>query len=89
MPCYDRTNLDSRLSFAIERGDRIVAVTPALMSYRGDSVVGTVNEPTVISFTTTDHYADGVWYDLHGRQLTHRPAQKGVYIYNGQKTMIK
>ena len=30
-----------------------------------------------------------IWYDLHGRKLQQKPSQKGVYILNGQKTVIK
>lgn len=29
------------------------------------------------------------WYDLNGRKLTGKPAQKGIYIINGKKTIIK
>ena len=31
----------------------------------------------------------GVWYDLNGRRLQQKPTQKGVYILNGKKTVIK
>jgi hypothetical protein len=29
------------------------------------------------------------WYDLQGRKLNGKPAQKGVYIYNGKTVVIK
>ena len=29
------------------------------------------------------------WYDLNGRRLEGQPTQKGVYIHNGNKTVIK
>lgn len=32
---------------------------------------------------------DGVWYTLDGHRLEGQPAQKGIYIYNGKKTVIK
>lgn len=32
---------------------------------------------------------DGDWYDLSGRKLQARPTQKGVYIKNGQKQVVK
>lgn len=32
---------------------------------------------------------NGTWYDLNGRKLTGKPAQKGIYINNGKKTIIK
>jgi hypothetical protein len=32
---------------------------------------------------------EGVWYSLDGRRLTGEPQQKGIYIRNGKKTVIK
>ena len=32
---------------------------------------------------------DGVWYTLDGRKLSGKPTQKGVYVHNGFKTVIK
>ena len=29
------------------------------------------------------------WYSIDGRRLQARPAKKGLYIHNGQKTVIK
>ena len=29
------------------------------------------------------------WYDLNGRRLQKKPTQKGVYILNGTKTVVK
>ena len=37
---------------------------------------------------TIDHSAD-VWYTLDGRKLDKKPTQKGVYIMNGRKVVIK
>jgi hypothetical protein len=31
----------------------------------------------------------GAWYDLSGRKLDGKPAQKGVYINNGRKVIIE
>lgn len=31
----------------------------------------------------------GTWFDLNGRKLNGKPAQKGIYINNGKKTIIK
>ncbi|MBR6852948.1 MAG: leucine-rich repeat protein [Prevotella sp.] len=33
--------------------------------------------------------ADGEWYDLQGRRLDSKPTQKGLYINNGKKIVIK
>lgn len=31
----------------------------------------------------------GEWYDLNGRKLDKKPTRKGLYIFNGRKTLIK
>lgn len=36
-----------------------------------------------------DNAQPNTWYTLDGRKLNKKPAQKGVYIYNGQKQVIK
>ena len=39
---------------------------------------------------TIDNYADADgWYDLQGRKLSGKPTQKGLYINNGRKIVIK
>ena len=32
---------------------------------------------------------DAEWYDLNGRRLGSKPTQKGIYINNGHKLIIK
>ena len=32
---------------------------------------------------------DGVWYTVDGRKLSGKPTRKGLYIFNGKKTVIK
>ena len=32
---------------------------------------------------------NSVWYDLNGRKLNGKPAQKGIYIKNGKKIVVK
>jgi len=47
----------------------------------------------IISTTTTNYTnftnSDDAWYDLSGRKLSGKPTQKGIYIHNGKKTIIK
>ncbi|MBQ7142717.1 MAG: hypothetical protein IJR84_06640 [Bacteroidaceae bacterium] len=80
---------NDRLTFAIQRGDEVLALSSEQMNYRTDAIIGTIDEPTVINFATVSRYADGVWYDLMGRKYDKRPEQRGVYIFNGQKIIIK
>ena len=37
----------------------------------------------------SDGRGEGAWYDLNGRKLQGQPKQKGVYILNGMKVVIK
>ena len=38
---------------------------------------------------TTLDQETGAWYSIDGRRLNGQPTQKGVYIKNGKKTIIK
>ena len=74
--------------FAIERDGEIVASTGEVMMFKTNAVIGSPDEPTVINFVHAE-YEDGKWYTLSGLQLQHKPTEKGVYIYNGKKIIIK
>jgi hypothetical protein len=46
----------------------------------------------IISTTNLTNYTNSAgagWYDLQGRKLQAKPTKKGVYIYNGNKRVIK
>ena len=48
------------------------------------------SEPSSIERLIQDHFLeDGAWYSLDGRRINGRPAQKGVYIMNGKKVVVK
>ena len=50
----------------------------------------TPQTPTAITTVTTDSKRrPTLWYDLQGRQYSHRPTQPGVYINSGKKIMIR
>ena len=74
--------------FAIERDGEIVASTGEMMQFKANAVIGTPDEPTAINFTHVD-YEDGKWYTISGVQLLKKPAQKGLYIFNGKKVLIQ
>ena len=85
------------LWFAIERNGDIVASTGNVLTFRVDDVVGSPDEPfalrfaanaTGISYVDGD-YEPGKWYTVNGIELPQRPTRKGVYIYNGNKIVIK
>ena len=61
------------------------ATTQAEAYYLADAAVSST--PTGIESIINDEIVNGKWFDLQGRRVT--KATKGIYIYNGKKTMIK
>ena len=48
------------------------------------------DDPTGIQTTVNrQQTTEEVWYDLNGRRLAGKPAQKGIYIHNGRKETIR
>ena len=43
---------------------------------------------TTTNFTNNTN-SDGAWFTLDGRKLQDKPTQKGVYIHNGRKEVVK
>ena len=74
--------------FAIERGGEIVAATDEVMTFKKNAVIGSPDEPTAINFVQVE-YENGKWYTLSGVQLPNKPTQKGIYIFNGKKVVVK
>ena len=72
-----------------EKSEELIALSSNQMTYQTNGVIGTVNEPTVINFAEVSHQLIGEWYDLQGRKLDKRPQTPGIYIFNGQKILIK
>ena len=77
------------LMFAVERDGDIIATTGEVMTYETNAVSGSFNEPTAISFVRADLLPQNGWYTLQGIKLPKAPTEKGVYIYNGRKRLIK
>lgn len=44
-----------------------------------------INEPSI----NINNEAPATWYSIDGRRLTTKPTQKGIYIQNGKKVVIK
>lgn len=81
-------DMQTDIWFAIERDGEIVAATGEVMVYEPNAVIGSPDKPAQISFAHAD-MADGKWYTVSGFQLSKRPTQQGVYIFNGRKIVIK
>ena len=82
-------NQPTPLSFAIERDGDIIATTGDVLTYKADAIVGSPAEPTVISFVQADRLPQDGWYSLQGVKLQGKPQQRGVYIHNGKKQVVK
>ena len=83
-------DLAQDLTFCIERGGEVVAVTRSKIGYKADNVLGTPEQPTRIDFASVDEFADdGGWYSLSGIKLNGKPQEQGVYIHNGKAVFVK
>jgi hypothetical protein len=79
------------VSFVVERDGDVIATSGKAMYYVADAINGSYKEPTKIDFATADKETlpqEG-WYTLQGVKLDKKPAQSGVYIYNGRKQVIR
>ena len=63
--------------------------TPASIPFRRsiDGGEGTTGIDAIDNAANND--ANATWYDLNGRKLNGKPAQKGIYIKNGKKIVVK
>jgi hypothetical protein len=43
----------------------------------------------VITITVPQNLKDGAWYDLQGKRYVSKPTQRGIYIMNGKKIIIR
>ena len=59
---------------------------PQYISISGDLGEGTTG---VDASLVNSEEVNSVWYDLNGRKLNGKPAQKGIYIKNGKKIVVK
>ena len=63
--------------------DDIALARAFSMSFGDDDVTG------IIGVTADERITDGAVYTLDGRKLNGQPTQKGVYVVNGKKVIIK
>jgi hypothetical protein len=54
-----------------------------------DNVTGIIEAEANSSLFTLHSSLKEAWYTLDGRKLSTQPVQKGIYIYNGKKVIIK
>lgn len=58
--------------------------SPIMVEFEDEETTGIVSVESL-----TPNAENGAWYTLDGRKLESKPTQKGVYIVNGKKTVIK
>ena len=92
MSCYLLWSDTPSNARALTRGAADADELPQSITVR---LVGSNGETTAIGTLDTstgefdfDFDPDG-WYDMNGRRLSGKPSQKGVYINNGKKIVIK
>lgn len=59
---------------------------PQYISISGDLGEGTTSLDASL---VNSEEVNSVWYDLNGRRLQGKPSQKGIYIKNGKKIVVK
>ena len=69
----------------IEAGE----VAHARMFFGEDDETTEIKEIENVQCSMFNDQSNNAWYDLSGRKLGSRPTQKGIYIYNGKKRVIK
>ena len=90
MRCYLLWSDTPSNARALNRGAAAEEELPQSITVR---LVGSDGETTAIGTLDTrtgefDFDPDG-WYDMSGRRLSGKPSQKGVYINNGKKVIVK
>jgi hypothetical protein len=83
-------DMEAPVTFAIERHGDIIAVAGEVITYMPDANSGTPQQPTQLHFVYDDATAAGDrWYNISGMKLNGEPQNKGLYINNGKKQIVK
>ena len=62
---------------------------PSARNARGNIRMALEDATDIDNIETIDHDGTRRYYDLNGRELPGKPAQRGIYIHNGKKVMMK
>jgi hypothetical protein len=97
------TDADNEAFYRVAKGGALIKPNSAYISFPttsqakvsflfGDDLFGDVNDGIATGITdAADRKADrkGEWYSLDGRKLNGAPTEKGLYIVNGKKVLVK
>lgn len=61
------------------------SVSACVLNFGDSETTGILN----VNVNENDNESDNYWYSLDGKKLSEKPTQKGVYIHNGKKMVIK
>ena len=73
----------------VPAGKAVLYLGPVASTRGFASVLGITDDGTTDLSPHISVEADEPWYDMTGRQLPGKPTQKGVYIHNRQKVVIR
>ena len=79
--------LAANKAFLFVEGNNTPASIPFRRSIDGEGEGTTSIDNLNVNDNLNDNEA--TWYDLNGRKLNGKPAQKGIYIKNGRKVVVK
>ena len=67
------------------------SVTPVNFGtmYTGAAHAKSIDEATGIRSIDNERATNGDWYTIDGVKLNGKPTEKGVYIVNGRKVVVK
>ena len=83
-PTADKTINAFRAYFAVDLSDAPAGVRAFSLHFGDEDATGITNT------NDTNHTnSNNAWYTLDGRKLQGKPTQKGLYIHNGNKRVIK
>ena len=68
----------------IAAGDTHNQARAFVLNFGDSETTGILSTTNLTNYTNSD-----AWYDLSGRRLSGKPTQKGLYINNGRKVVIK
>ncbi len=97
------TDADNEAFYRVAKGGALIKPNSAYISFPttsqakvsflfGDDLFGDVNDGIATGISdAADRKADrkGEWYSLDGRKLNGAPTEKGLYIVNGKKVLVK
>ena len=82
------TGSDSQFANARSMSATVAEQLPETISVRLIGADGNVTAIGTLHTLTGEVTTDG-WYTLDGKRLSTQPTQKGIYVNNGKKVIIK